>query len=255
MRREINKSVRKIKFVLICLFDGETEILKEALAKNGIDLTREDIEIVTLGMGKARSAVSLTLLLSDETLDLSDAKFIVAGCAGGPKSRVRLGDVVISKYLIDVDLGYHFDNEKLFMRYHSFDEDAFVELNQNLIEETLEIAKKYDQEFGTTVGVGLTGDRFWHGEEAFKRAEFVVSTYKDMMINGEEDYKATQMEDNALAMVLRRFHLKENLLVLRYIVNYDTSNDNNPSNTDNEVFQKAGYACGKLISELINSLE
>jgi purine nucleoside permease len=68
---------------------------------------------VTLGMGYANAASSMTVLLYRSGLDLSHAYFLVAGIAGIDPAQGTLGTAAWSRYAVDYGLSYEIDAREM----------------------------------------------------------------------------------------------------------------------------------------------
>lgn len=194
-----------------------------------------------MGMGKARSGASLMAILSDPRFDFSKTYFVASGCAGAAPSRSTLGSVFICDWLVDYELGHSWrDADAIpgvpaYMAKKSYQVSALIELNKKLagwavrLTKGLELsddpkAEAYRQKYieeparakpSVMVGSSVTGDSYWHGRGASAMAEYICSQY------GASKYGVTQMEDNALGVVLKAMGGLDRFLVVRDIVNFD----------------------------------
>jgi purine nucleoside permease len=73
----------------------------------------DDVCEVTLGMGYANAASSMTVLLYRSGLDLSHAYFLVAGIAGIDPAQGTLGTAAWSRYAVDYGLSYEIDAREM----------------------------------------------------------------------------------------------------------------------------------------------
>jgi purine nucleoside permease len=73
----------------------------------------DDVCEVTLGMGYANAASSMTVLLYRSGLDLSHTYFLIAGIAGIDPSQGTLGTVAWSRYAVDFGLSYEIDAREM----------------------------------------------------------------------------------------------------------------------------------------------
>ncbi|HEY1694171.1 MAG TPA: purine nucleoside permease [Polyangiaceae bacterium] len=73
----------------------------------------DDVCEVTLGMGYANAASSMTVLLYRSGLDLSRAYFLIAGIAGIDPAQGTLGTAAWSRYAVDFGLSYEIDAREM----------------------------------------------------------------------------------------------------------------------------------------------
>jgi purine nucleoside permease len=73
----------------------------------------DDVCEVTLGMGYANAASSMTVLLYRSGLDLSHAYFLIAGIAGIDPGQGTLGTTAWSRYAVDFGLSYEIDAREM----------------------------------------------------------------------------------------------------------------------------------------------
>ena len=65
-------------------------------------------------------------------------------------------------------------------------------------------------------GTTVTGDNYWKGEHGHETALLMTETY-----SCPDPYALTEMEDNALAVVLDRFGMLDRYIIIRDSVNTD----------------------------------
>jgi purine nucleoside permease len=73
----------------------------------------DDVCEVTLGMGYANAASSMTVLLATPALDLTRAYVFIAGIAGIDPARGTLGTAAWSRYAVDFGLSYEIDAREM----------------------------------------------------------------------------------------------------------------------------------------------
>lgn len=198
------------------------------------------------GSGKVNCAEVLTTILTDSRFDSSGSYIFGVGCAGGAKGYSTLGDVCIATAVCDNELGHTADirdltvesNTRLWYHDTSYDDVSFKELDRDLVEklyalvkdvelETTEISRDAmlrnfpGEEWATRdpqviLGVNLSGDNYWKGENNHQRALDIVDYY----FPGEH-YAMTEMEDVAIAGVADMFGMLDRCVFIRVNVNPD----------------------------------
>ena len=238
-------------------FPGEAQYYYDAYVKDGdeYDITggfegnklyvKDGVALYVTGMGKVNSAMSLQAILSDSRFDFSDAYVFSTGCAGSAIEYGVMGDVYVITATVDYDLGHHADPRELTDEsdatwYHddSYDNASYKILNQDLCNKVYDLVK--DVKIETTdntraymaaafdnaewatrdpevlKGTTVTGDNYWKGEHGHETALLMTETY-----NCPDPYALTEMEDNALAVVLDRFGMLDRYIIIRDSVNTD----------------------------------
>ena len=219
-------------------FPGEAQYYYDAYVKDGVAL-------YVTGMGKVNSAMSLQAILSDSRFDFSDAYVFSTGCAGSAIEYGVMGDVYVITATVDYDLGHHADPRELTDEsdatwYHddSYDSASYKILNQDLCNKVYDLVK--DVKIETTdntraymaaafdnaewatrdpevlKGTTVTSDNYWKGEHGHETALLMTETY-----SCPDPYALTEMEDNALAVVLDRFGMLDRYIIIRDSVNTD----------------------------------
>lgn len=238
-------------------FPGEAQYYYDAYVKDGdeYDITggfegnklyvKDGVALYVTGMGKVNSAMSLQAILSDSRFDFSDAYVFSTGCAGSAIEYGVMGDVYVITATVDYDLGHHADPRELTDEsdatwYHddSYDSASYKILNQDLCNKVYDLVK--DVKIETTdntraymaaafdnaewatrdpevlKGTTVTGDNYWKGEHGHETALLMTGTY-----SCPDPYALTEMEDNALAVVLDRFGMLDRYIIIRDSVNTD----------------------------------
>ena len=214
-------------------FEGNTLYVKDGIA------------LYVTGMGKVNTALSLQAVLMDNRFDFSNAYIISTGCAGSAIEYGVMGDVFVITATVDFDLGHHADPRELADAngttwYHdaSYDSASYKILNQELCDKVYNLVK--DVKIETTEktrafmaaafdnaewatrdpmvlrGTTVTGDNYWKGEHDHMNALLMNETY-----GCPDPYALTEMEDNALAVVLDRLGMLDRYIIIRDSVNTD----------------------------------
>ena len=214
-------------------FEGNKLYVKDAIA------------LYVTGMGKVNTALSLQAILMDNRFDFSNAYIISTGCAGSAIEYGVMGDVFVITATVDFDLGHHADPRELADAngttwYHdaSYDSASYKILNQELCDKVYNLVK--DVKIETTEktrafmaaafdnaewatrdpmvlrGTTVTGDNYWKGEHDHMNALLMNETY-----GCPDPYALTEMEDNALAVVLDRLGMLDRYIIIRDSVNTD----------------------------------
>ncbi len=238
-------------------YPGEAQFYYDAYVKDGdaydiqggIDgnklYVKDGVALYVTGMGKVNSASSLQAILLDSRFDFSNAYILSTGCGGASRDYGVMGDVYISTSTVDFDLGHHADirdistdSDTTWFHDESYDSVAYNELNQELCHkiydlvkgiklETTENTKTYmakafnNEDWATRdpkvlLGTAVTSDNYWKGEYNHATALQIVETYGCV-----DPYAVTEMEDNALAVVLKRNDMLDHYIVIRDSVNMD----------------------------------
>ena len=206
---------------------------------------KDGIALYVTGMGKVNTALSLQAILMDNRFDFSNAYIISTGCAGSAIEYGVMGDVFVITATVDYDLGHHADARELADAngttwYHdaSYDSASYKILNQELCDKVYNLVK--DVKIETTEktrafmaaafdnaewatrdpmvlrGTTVTGDNYWKGEHDHMNALLMNETY-----GCPDPYALTEMEDNALAVVLDRLGMLDRYIIIRDSVNTD----------------------------------
>ena len=206
---------------------------------------KDGIALYVTGMGKVNTALSLQAILMDNRFDFSNAYIISTGCAGSAIEYGVMGDVFVITATVDFDLGHHADPRELADAngttwYHdaSYDSASYKILNQELCDKVYNLVK--DVKVETTEktrafmaaafdnaewatrdpmvlrGTTVTGDNYWKGEHDHMNALLMTETY-----GCPDPYAMTEMEDNALAVVLDRLGMLDRYIIIRDSVNTD----------------------------------
>ena len=236
-------------------FPGEAQYYYEGYCEGGESYdvvgcpnplyVKDGVALCVTGMGKVNSAMTLQAILMDDRFDFSNAYIVSTGCAGSAIEYGVMGDVFVITATVDFDLGHHADPRELADAngttwYHdaSYDSASYKILNQELCDKVYNLVK--DVKIETTEktrsfmaaafdnaewatrdpmvlrGTTVTGDNYWKGEHDHMNALLMNETY-----GCPDPYALTEMEDNALAVVLDRLGMLDRYIIIRDSVNTD----------------------------------
>lgn len=199
-----------------------------------------------LGMGKVSSSASMQAILLNSNFDFSRSYYVLSGVSGTPPQRGTVGEVSWGTWLVDYDLGHRWAPEEnkvgepAFMPRKGYEELRRFRLNPGLVAWALKLtadiplkdsaaARAYRMKYPDAaarrapfVGTGthVTGDTFFHGPGLSKEAQYISRLY------GADDYISTDMENAALALVIKRSYGIDRVMSLRGAVNFDQGNPN-----------------------------
>ena len=238
-------------------FPGEAQYYYDAYVKDGDEYdivggfednklyVKDGVALYVTGMGKVNTAISLQAILSDSRFDFSDAYVFSTGCAGSAVEYGVMGDVFVITATVDYDLGHHADPRELTEEtdttwYHDegYDSASYKILNQDLCNKVYDLVKDVKVETTDNTraymaaafdnadwatrdpkvlkGTTVTGDNYWKGQYDHDNALLMTQTY-----NCPDPYALTEMEDNALAVVLDRYNMLDRYIIIRDSVNTD----------------------------------
>lgn len=239
-------------------FPGEAQYYYEAYCQGGEEYeikggfensklyVKDGVAIYVAGMGKVNAALTVNNILADKRFDFSNAYIISTGCAGSAVEYGVMGDVFVITATVDFDLGHHADARELLNKeqattwYHdnSYDNYAVNFLNPELMDKVYNLVK--DVKIETTDrtrnfmaqtfdnaewavrdpkvlrGTTVSGDNYWKGEYDHKNALLMVETYKC-----PDPFAITEMEDNGIAVALKRLGMLDRFIIIRDSVNTD----------------------------------
>lgn len=190
----------------------------------------QDIVLLETGIGKVNAAIGATLMI--EAFDVEE--IIFTGVAGGVNPDLDLGDVVISKDLIQHDFDTSAFGDKLGVIPRM--ESSIFEADDELIELAEKAGKKLKGK--VIVGRVLSGDQFIASPEkiAFLRKEF----------NGE----CTEMEGAAVG------HVCQVLDVPFVVIRTMSDKANSDAHTDYATFMKiAAENSITLVNEMLINMK
>ncbi len=194
-----------------------------------------------IGVGKANAAATITAILSDPRFDFSSTYFLTSGCAGTPPEQGTLGSVFWSDCVVDYDLGQRWspldvtDRAPVFQPLDGTAKKTVLRLDPLLTKWVYHLSRtvplddsvdaalyrlRYREEQAQRkpfVGIGttVTSDTWWHGRTLSREASYICTLYK------AGTYVTTQMEDSAVALVLKRYGVLGRYMIARDVVNFD----------------------------------
>ena len=233
-------------------YPGEAQFYYEAYfdgaqvyeLKDGNKLyVKDGIAMCVTGAGKVIAATSVMSVLTDPRFDFSNALIISTGCCGSVPETTVMGDVFLITAAVDYDLGHHADprdmtTDSVTTWFHNpdYDNTAYVILSSSLTDKAFELVK--DVKLDTTPvtrhymassfdnalwavrdpvvmkGTISTGDNFFKGRYDLANALLITKTY-----NCPDPYVASDMEDVAIGVVLKKMGLLDHYLIIRDSVN------------------------------------
>ena len=209
-------------------------------------INRDGLALCVTGQGKVKSAVRLAAILCDGRFDFSDAYIISVGCCGNAVNICNIADVSIISATVDFDLGHTADVRDLrdpdrsvtWFHDESFDPSSHRILNRRLTDKVYELTKDIRLDTSDALrdlmalqfnhevwavrdpmvikGTSVTGDNYWKGIHGHNNAVAVAEFY-----HCPDPFTATEMEDNALAVVADDFGLLDRFICIRAGVNVD----------------------------------
>lgn len=214
-----------------------------APAENSRLYVKDSVALYLTGSGKVNAAVSTLSVLTDPRFDFSNAYIISTGCAGSATQITVMGDVFIGSAVLDYDLGHHADpremeNPSLTTWFHSpnYDSSSNIMLSGELTDKVYELVKDVKPETtpktraymassfdnaGWAVrdpkvmkGTIVSSDNFWKGYYSQANAVLITETYQC-----PDPFVASEMEDVAIGVVLKRLGMLDRYIVIRGSVN------------------------------------
>ena len=206
---------------------------------------KDGVALFVTGMGKVKSSVNTSALLTDDRFDFSDSYIISTGCAGCAAGYGVMGDVYVITSAVDYDLGHHIDprdmhegEETTWLHDSQYDSSAVVHLDEAFTDKVYDLVKDIKPETtdrtrqylkdafpgeswakrdpAVLLGTTVTGDNYWKGWYDHKNAIKMVETYKC-----KDPFATSEMEDVAILQVLSRFGHLDRSIVLRDAVDVD----------------------------------
>lgn len=193
--------------------------------------TLDGIEVVLVrsGIGKVNAAITTTLLLAKQDIDL----VINTGSAGGIGQGLKIGDVVVSS-----EMAYH-DVDATIFGYvigQVPQMPARYVADTGIVEKVMEAAKKAS--LTPVKGLIVTSDSFIAGKEATTK---IIKNFPDVL--------AAEMEGAAIAQVCHQFDVP--FVIVRAMS--DTA-DEEAGVTFDEFIIEAGKKSALMVMELIHDL-
>jgi purine nucleoside permease len=240
---------RPLKVLIISMFGPEAEpwiaplALDQRIAVPGLSpdyptlrCNRDDVCLLTTGMGHANAAASTLAVTLDARFDLTRTYFLVAGIAGVDPARGTLGSAAWARWLIDFGIAQEIDAREMPANWHSgyvgiktgrpgvkpefnYRTEAF-RLDEALLQKALALTHNVKLEDNQRARAyralyrrapanqapaviqcdTLSGDTWWHGHKLGAHAR----AWSKLLSDGGATYCTTQQEDNATYNALAR---------------------------------------------------
>ncbi|SAK63412.1 purine nucleoside permease [Caballeronia calidae] len=240
---------REVKVMIVTMFAPEGKVWLDRLGPwdaievpglspdyPAVHCNRDDVCVVTTGMGHTNAAASMMALAFSDRFDLRRAYFLIAGIAGIDPAQGTVGSTAWAKYLVDFGPQWELDarekpaswpsgftgintkrpDEKPPLDYRTelFALDATLAdtayaLSRNVTLADSDEAKAARAKFdyapanrppGVIQCDTLAGDTWWSGKYIGERAR----AWTRLLTDGRGVYCTTQQEDNATYEALRR---------------------------------------------------
>ncbi|KVG32131.1 purine-nucleoside phosphorylase [Burkholderia ubonensis] len=201
-----------------------------------VSCTRDDVCVLTTGMGHANAAASMAALVYSRRFDLRRTYFLVTGIAGIDPAQGTLGSAAWARYLVDFGIQWELDAREIPAGWRSgylgintksendkppldYRTEVF-QLNEALLQKALALSRgvtlhdskeaaayraKYPaapaNQRPTVIQCDtLAGDTWFSGTKLGERA----SEWTRLLTDGKGVYCTTQQEDNATFEVIKR---------------------------------------------------
>lgn len=240
---------RELKVVIITMFEPESQPWIEPLKLDekvpvpgllpespALRCNRDDVCLLTAGMGHANVAASTMAVALDPQFDLRRTYFLIAGIAGIDPAQGTIGSAAWARWLVDFGIAHEFDaremprgwktgyfgimtdgpGKKPKFEYHT----EAARLDEALLRKALALssgaaladsdkAKAYRAHYPKGPASQppkviqcdtLGGDTWWHGNKLGEHAR----AWTRLLTDGEGTYCTTQQEDNATYNALAR---------------------------------------------------
>jgi purine nucleoside permease len=262
---------RALKALVITMFGPEAEPwikpfdLTEEVRVPGLSpdypalhCNRDDVCLLTTGMGHANAAASVLAVTLDPQFDLRKTYFLIAGIAGIDPAQGTLGSAAWARWLVDSGIAHEIDAREMpkgwKTGYYGILTDRpgvkpkleyrteVARVNEALLQKALTLTKGLPlhdspeaQAYRAHYRRGpaaqppsviqcdtLGGDTWWHGQLLGQHAR----DWTRLMTDGQGTYCTTQQEDNATYNALERAAAAgkvdlQRLAVLRTASNFD----------------------------------
>src|SRR5436305_9150402 len=254
----------KVRVLVLTTFDGETQpwLIHEQWpltfnvsgAHGPVRCQKDGICITTTGTGKSNSGPSLTAILDAPNLNTTSAYFIVAAIAGTRPDAGKdgykgtLGFAGIARWVVDGDLGTHFDyrdvtpHDPPTVRQYAWIplenyENAQFHLNEQLANKAYELTKNikladdataqaarnlYPSQRGMHPFVALCdtvgADNFFSGTHAADTMDHIVRVRS----KGAATKCTSEFEDPGFANALRLHGKLDRLIIVRTASDFET---------------------------------
>ncbi|KVM82379.1 purine nucleoside permease [Burkholderia stagnalis] len=240
---------RAVKVLVITMFGPEGKVWLDRLGPlqriavpglspdyPAVNCTRDDVCVLTTGMGHANAAASMAALVYSRQFDLRKTYFLITGIAGIDPAQGTLGSAAWARYLVDFGIQWELDareipagwksgylgintkseNEKPPLDYRT----EVFQLNEALLQKALALSRdvtlhdsaeaaayraKYpdapaNQRPKVIQCDTLAGDTWFSGTALGQRAR----DWTRLVTDGKGVYCTTQQEDNATFEVVKR---------------------------------------------------
>ncbi|SAL20740.1 purine nucleoside permease [Caballeronia peredens] len=240
---------RPVKVMIVTMFAPEGQIWLDRLGPwqavsvpglspdyPDVHCNRDDVCVITTGMGHTNAAASMMALAFSDRFDLRDTYFLIAGIAGIDPKQGTIGSAAWAKYLVDFGIQWELDarekpadwpsgflgintkgpNEKPPLDYRT---EVFA-LNATLADAAFAISRHVTLSDSDEARVArakfgyapankpprviqcdtLAGDTWWSGKDIGERAR----AWTRLLTDGRGVYCTTQQEDNATFEALKR---------------------------------------------------
>lgn len=240
---------RPVKVMIISMFGPEGQVWLDKLGPwdtvqvpglspdyPAVHCNRDEICVITTGMGHTNAAASIMALTFSDRFDLRRTYFLIAGIAGIDPARGTVGSAAWAKYLVDFGIQWELDarekpadwpsgflgintkgpKEKPPLDYRTEVfalnpalADAAYAMSRNVTLSDSDEAKVARSKFGYAPANQpprviqcdtLAGDTWWSGKYIGERAR----EWTRLLTDGKGVYCTTQQEDNATFEALKR---------------------------------------------------
>lgn len=238
-----------VKVMIIAMFGPEADVWRPVLGQvdsiavpglsadfPAVACNRQNICLLTTGMGHANAAASVSALVLSRRFDLSRTYFLIAGIAGIAPAAGTIGSAAWARFLVDFGIQHEIDpreaptdwpsgyfgietagpDAKPDLAYRTevfkLDEDLLqwaLALSEGAVLADNDQAKAYRAHYAEAPARAAPkviqcdtagGDTYWHGRILGERAE----AWTKILTDGQGRYCTTQQEDNASFEALKR---------------------------------------------------
>lgn len=240
---------RPVKVMIISMFGPEGKVWLDHLGPwkaipvaglspdyPEVNCNRQDVCVVTTGMGHANAAASIMALTFSRRFDLRHTYFLVAGIAGIDPAQGTIGSAAWAKYLVDFGIQWELDGREIPSGWNTgylgintksptdkppldYRTEVF-QLNTRLADAAFALSRDVTLSDSPQAQVArmkysyapanqppkviqcdtLAGDTWWSGTLLGERAR----EWTKIMTDGKGVYCTTQQEDNATYEALKR---------------------------------------------------
>jgi purine nucleoside permease len=240
---------RPVKVMIVSMFAPEGQVWLDRLGPwqaipvaglspdyPDVRCNKQDICVMTTGMGHANAAASTMALAFSPRFDLRHTYFMVAGIAGIDPARGTIGSAAWAKYLVDFGIQWEIDGREIppnwstgylginttspsakppldyrteVFQLNSQLADAAFALSRNVVLSDSAQARAARAKYGYAPANQppsviqcdtLAGDTWWSGTRLGERAR----EWTKLLTDGKGVYCTTQQEDNATYEALKR---------------------------------------------------